>query len=75
MAEPARKLDWRSRRLWQAIGYGATAAWMFAIVVITGNDVSHPLFRYIFIVPLGGWILGLVVARLIQSRRPPDRVG
>ena len=66
-------LDWRSRRLWQGIGYAASAAWMLGIVIITGNDTGHPLFRYIFIVPLAGWILGLLVARYLLPPRPPDR--
>lgn len=74
MTEPPRAIDWRSRRLWHALGYGATALWMLGVVIVTGNDVSHPLFRTIFIVPLGGWILGLLIARLVLPKRPPDRL-
>ena len=65
--------DWRSRRLWTGIGYAASAAWMLGIVIATGNDTSHPLFQYIFIVPLAGWILGLLAARYLLPPRPPDR--
>ena len=35
--------------------------------------MSHPLFRYIFIVPLAGWIVGLAVARLLNRFRPPEQ--
>ncbi len=65
------RIDWRDRETWQRIGYTATAAWMLAVLVITGSDVTHPLFDYIFVVPLAGWILGLLVARLVARRPPP----
>ena len=63
-------VDWRSRRLWHSVGYVGSAAWMIGVVAITGRDVSHPLFRYVFIVPLAGWIVGLAVARLLSRSRP-----
>ncbi|MDJ0950302.1 MAG: hypothetical protein QNJ94_15425 [Alphaproteobacteria bacterium] len=65
-------IDWRSGKVWQRIGYTASAAWMIFVVVATGNDVTHPLFNFIFIVPLAGWIIGIAVAKLIARRRPPD---
>ena len=56
---------------WTKVAYGLTAAWMIAVIAITGNNVTHPLFDYIFTVPLAAWIGGLVVARLVKARRKP----
>ena len=64
-------IDWRSRKLWHGLGYASSAAWMLYVVVATGNDVSHPLFNYIFIVPLAGWVAGLVIAKLLARVLPP----
>jgi len=30
------------------------------------EDVHHPLFKYLFIVPLAGWILGNVARQLAR---------
>ncbi len=68
-----RNIPWRSRALWLRIGYGATALWMVAILVLTGEDVHDPLFRLIFDVPLAGWIIGVIAARLIARRWPAER--
>lgn len=62
--------DWRDRDTWIRVGYGLTALWMLMVVVVTEADPRHPFFNTIFLVPLGGWILGLVVARLIARRGP-----
>ncbi len=48
------------------VGFGLTAAWMLAIVLITGNDVAHPLFDYIFSVPIAVWIAVLLIERLFK---------
>ncbi|MEZ5668809.1 MAG: hypothetical protein R3F55_15475 [Alphaproteobacteria bacterium] len=63
-------------QIWRGIGYGLTAAWMIGILVVSGSDPAHPWFDYIFVVPLGGWIVGLGVARLLAgppTPPPPDR--
>ncbi len=56
---------------WTKVGYGLTAAWMVVVLGITGNDVTHPLFDYIFSVPLAVWAavlaLGYVLRRLGKS--------
>ena len=59
---------WRNRRLWHPIGYAFTGLWMLGVLAITGGNSRHPLFDYIFVVPLAAWILGLVVAYLIKRR-------
>jgi hypothetical protein len=67
---------WRSRRLWRPLGYALTVGWMIYVLAATGADRSHPLFDTIFIVPLAGWILGLVTAwalrRWLDGRRGKD---
>jgi len=62
--------DWRNRGIWHPVGYGLTALWMLLVVMVTEGDPRHPFFNTIFIVPLAGWILGLLLARL-TARRPP----
>ena len=54
---------------WTKIGYILTAAWMVVMLAITGGDVIHPFFDYIFSVPLGLWIAALVGARLWKAWR------
>ncbi len=64
--------DWRDRGIWHPVGYGLTALWMLLVVTVTEADPRHPFFNTIFIVPIGGWVLGLLLARLIARRRPRD---
>lgn len=59
---------WRSRRLWHPIGYAVTGLWMLGVLLVTGGNSRHPLFDYIFVVPLAAWIIGLIVAFLIKRR-------
>jgi len=66
-------IDWRSRATWQRIGVTLTAAWMIGVLVVTENDVTHPLFDYIFRVPLVGWAVGIAVGYLIQRTRAGKR--
>ena len=70
-----RPVPWRSRSFWQPVGYGLTALWMIGILSITQEDVRHPLFSLIFVVPLAGWIIGIVVARVIARYWPPQPTG
>ena len=61
--------DGRDGRLpipWSKVGYGLTAAWMVFVLIVTKNDVGHPLFNYIFRVPLVVWVTGLVIAHLVK---------
>ena len=63
-------IPWRSRQFWHRIGYALTALWMICILIIAKNDVLHPLFDYFFSVPLAGWILGLIAARIVSRVWP-----
>jgi hypothetical protein len=63
--------DLKDRETWIRIGYVLSAIWMVGVLIVSDGRASHPAFDYIFIVPLAGWILGLVIARVI--RRGPDR--
>ncbi len=62
---------WRSRRLWHPIGYTFTGLWMLGVLLVTGGNSRHPLFDYIFIVPLAAWIGGVIVAMLVKRRLGP----
>lgn len=62
--------DWRSRRLWNGVGYAGSAAWMLMVVVVTNNDPNHPLFDFIFVVPIAGWITGLIAASVLRRMFP-----
>ncbi len=70
-----RPIPWRSRSFWQPIGYGLTALWMIGIISVTHEDVRHPLFSLIFVVPLAGWIIGIAAARVIARYWPPRPPG
>ncbi len=63
------KLDWQSRRTWMTVGYVASAAWMLLVLAVTNGDVADPFFNTIFLVPLTGWVIGLVLARIIVYLR------
>ncbi len=69
---PRMARDWRDRGIWHPVGYGLTALWMLIVLMVTEADVRHPFFNTIFLVPIGGWVLGLLLARLIARRRPRD---
>jgi hypothetical protein len=71
MAFDLNNIDWRGRRLWQGVGYFASAAWMVYVLAVSGGDVEHKLFDYIFIVPIGMWAVGLAVAWAIRKRAGP----
>lgn len=63
---------WRSKIFWHRVGYALTSAWFVYVLWKSGADPSHVNFRYIFIVPLAGWILGLAVAAIVRRVWPPD---
>jgi len=66
------KLEWQSRRFWMTVGYVGSAAWMLLVLAVTNGDVSDPFFNTIFLVPLAGWVIGLVIGRIfvyLRSRR------
>ncbi|RCK26526.1 hypothetical protein TH8_07290 [Thalassospira profundimaris] len=55
------------------MGYLLTAGWVGFILAASGGDTAHPLFDYIFVVPLAGWIIGMIVARIIVKKSGADR--
>jgi len=62
-------MDWRNKRSWHLAGVILTALWLTGVAIRTGGDPAHPLFTYIFIVPLAGWLLLLGATHLIERRR------
>jgi len=63
--------DLKDRQTWIRIGYALSAIWMVGVLLVSGGNPKHPVFEYIFIVPLAGWIVGLVIGRFVW--RKPDR--
>ncbi|MBK8907467.1 MAG: hypothetical protein IPM60_06100 [Rhodospirillales bacterium] len=59
--------------MWTKIGYAVTAAWMLFVVVYTGSDPSHPLFSFIFVVPLAGWITVIAAIKIVAAIRARKR--
>ncbi|KZB51286.1 hypothetical protein AUP42_17695 [Thalassospira lucentensis] len=55
------------------MGYLLTAAWVGYILAISGGDTTHPMFDYIFVVPLAFWIGGMIIAKILRSRSGADR--
>ena len=57
---------------WRRIGAWLSAIWIGLILVVSEGRIDHPLFAYIFTVPLGAWIVALLVARAVAKwkRRP-----
>lgn len=49
---------------WVVVGYVATAAWMVFVAAETQGDLGHPLSDALFLVPLAGWIVAVIAARV-----------
>ena len=57
------------------VGYVLTAAWIVMVVMETDGNMEHPLFNYIFLVPLAGWIAAMIGAgtvRVLTGRKKPQ---
>ena len=57
------------------VGYVLTAAWIVMVVMETDGDMEHPLFNYIFLVPLAGWIVAMIGAgtvKVMMGRKKPQ---
>lgn len=59
--------------MWTKIGYAVTAAWMLFVVAYTRSDPFHPLFSFIFVVPLAGWITVIATIKIIAAIRARER--
>jgi len=71
--QPPQKKGLSNGVYFKIMGYLLTAGWVGIILAASGGDSSHPLFDYIFIVPLAGWIIGMLVARVIAKKSGADR--
>jgi hypothetical protein len=59
--------QWRNPRLIQLIGIVATVIWLTHVGLTTDFDTGHPLFNFIFIVPLIGWIAIAMICRRLEK--------
>ena len=64
----AAAMGWRNEKVWTRAGYAVTVLWVLGILLATDGDTADPLFDFIFIVPLGMWMVGLAIARLTRRR-------
>ncbi|MDP6709515.1 MAG: hypothetical protein QF893_24510 [Alphaproteobacteria bacterium] len=62
-------MRWRDKRSWHLAGIILTAAWLTYVAIRTGGDPTHPLFDFIFIVPLIAWLLLVLLGNLLGRRR------
>lgn len=59
---------WRNIRFWHWLGIAGTVIWISFVSLTTAFDPAHPLFDFIFLVPIVGWILIGVRIRDIRRR-------
>lgn len=71
--QPPKRKGLSSGVYFKIFGYILTAAWVGFVLAVSGGDSNHPLFDYIFIVPLAGWIIGMLVARFIAKKSKADQ--
>ena len=71
--QPPQKKGLPNGVYFKIMGYLLTAGWVGFILAATGGDSKNPLFDYIFIVPLAGWIIGMLIARIIAKKSGADR--
>ena len=57
------------RKRWHRIGYGLTIAWLVVVVAVSRGDRGHPMFEYIFTVPLVAWVVAVLIDGLVSRRR------
>ncbi len=63
-------INWRERTTWVRAGWVATALWMIYVWEESKFDPEHPLYNYIFLVPLAGWTVALIAERILRGKRP-----
>ncbi len=56
---------------WRRAGWIATVLWVIYVYETTKGDPAHPLFNYIFLVPLSLWLLFILARRFMRERAPP----
>lgn len=58
----------RPRRIlpkrWTKAATWLTVAWVAYVWIDIQGDYSHPMARFMFLVPLGGWIAMIAVAKV-----------
>jgi hypothetical protein len=75
---PQEPQDRQSKKLsnshyFKILGYLLTAVWIVYILMVTKGDMKQPMFDYIFVVPLAGWIIGMIIAHFVRKRAGADR--
>jgi hypothetical protein len=63
----------RAGRAWVVVGWVLSALWVAFVLAYSRGDPRHPLFEFIFVVPLAGWIAAFVVTRVWRTVRERKR--
>jgi len=63
----------KNRSFWNRLGYILTALWIAFVILATEGDSEAPLFNTIFLVPLGLWLVIIVLRRHFEDPEPPIR--
>ena len=66
---------WRERTTWVRAGWVATVLWIIYVWEESKFDPEHPLYNYVFLVPLAGWTVALIVERILRGKRPKPPPG
>ena len=61
---------WRNKKTWNSVGLVLTALWFTYVAIASGGNMSHPLFDYIFLAPLGLWLVIVVATRILRIGEP-----
>ena len=67
--------SWRNKKTWNGAGLILTAAWFTYLAMASRGDASHPAVDFIFLAPLGLWLVIVVATRLLgvgEPERGPD---
>jgi|GEM_PF-3237780 len=61
----------KNRSFWNRLGYILTALWIAFVLLATEGNSEAPLFSTIFLVPLGLWLIIIVLIRYFENTAPP----
>ena len=62
-------MKWQDKRSWHLLAMILTVVWLTYVGLKTGGDPQHPLFQYIFLVPLIAWLVLILAWKAVESRQ------
>lgn len=61
------RTDWRRKKTWDALGLVLTVAWFVYFSIRTGGDLTHPLGQYVFLAPIGIWVVVILIKTRLRD--------